>query len=832
MKRKTLRRIIAIAVVLALFFEPVALMVAAQELPAPKVSEEALDEIPETGDIVAPADYLEYIMKLRGKSKGEVEARVWGEWMMTLNSAYMLMDDGSAEVFAFYDALRMIRENSTILADISDVVKTVAKMATLSFAFLFRTRGLQYFDNLIIGFTRFTEMAQRAQEWAENNRVLNFMEYAAPPPCWDNPAVAGQGFKSYWRWVRGRNTGAPDAVGELTKAQGIARSIGIGLTVFGLAVSAFGIYSSEDRLGGRSTSFAITKHYAYGLLGLASLTAMFCVPIVGQIVMVAGVLWAITEIAGDMLGYYNKRWKDAYKNSFHYLYENDLEFKSFYDNRKKLNREEKSVSLQLVEADFAEFYVNAAKEGNDTDSRNSRVYIALEKQGVLVSYYARKGFSLPDFDLERLQEMWRMKADYMSWKPTDAELDDERRAGFWGKVGKYVNPMTFISWVGDGIKSEEYQELTKQYDLQKVFFNPDYVLIKKYQNHTTMNKLGGGIYDLIGLRLEQTPFNYIFLLGIDPSIWDKKLLAQAFAADSFIVGQKELILFREQVKAAAEKAKTFIEGLDETVEKIAEKDLPQTEKIRNWFNQFLVAWSSDPERENERLFRDGKRIFKWQWQRDDGAKSPKNMLQKFKDVFEKSLFAEPISLGQKAAETVVLLTTVKQQLDMARLMRRMSEEKADSIKNFDTTFTNADIKKFLKEGTFLNVDGNTVMDWFSGIYSPYDELQKYRNLFDIDVKTYTGIADLGISNSRERFLWFDKEIVHPLELLKKLNDELAAWKETLGKFAEIAADNDLKLRLVEDEEFAEKVFVEYKLDYELEPLDPDIILEAAELKEP
>ncbi len=824
---KVTKKIIAALLALLILVEPSLITVArANDLPQPRISEERIDSLPDTDELVAPADYLEYMLKLRGKTKSEVEARVWGEWMMTLNSAYMLMDDGSTDVFGFYEALKIVRENSTILADISDVVKTISRTATLSFAFLFRTRALEHTDNLILGFMRLTNMAQKAQDWVENNRVLNFMEFAAPPPCWNNPEVAGQGFKSYWRWVRGKNTGAADAVGELSKAQGIARSIGIGLTIFGLAVSAFGIYRSEDRQGGRLNSFSLVKHYAYGTLGLATLVAMFCVPIVGQIVMVAGILWAVTEIVGDIVGQYNKRWKDAYKNSYYYLYENDPEFKSFYNNRKSLKTEEKAVSLQLIEADFADFYAQAPKEGKDTDARNSRVYIALEKQGVLVSYYAQKGFTLPDFGLDRLQELWNMKADYMSWKPTEAEAEADRNSGFWGKVGKYVNPLTYVSWAGDKIKSADYKELIKEYNIQKVFFNPDYVLLKKFQNYVTARNLRGGIFDLVGLRIEQSPFNYIPLVGIDSSAWSKELLSESFAADGFIVGQKELVFFREQVKAAAEKAKTFIDGLDETVEKIVEKDLPQTEKIRTFLDQFLIAYNADSERENDRLFKDGKRIFGWRWSREDGAKSPKNILEKFKNNFEQSLFAEPISLGQKAAETVVLLTTVKQQLDMAKLMRKMSEEKAKALAEFDKTFKNHDIRKFLQKGSFLDVEGKTVMDWFSQIYPPVEEMQKYLNLFNDDIEDYTGIADEGNSSTRERMFWFDKEITHPSELLRKLNFELGAWKETLDGFAEISDEANLKLILVENEEFAEKVFAEFGLEYEIQALDPETPVEA------
>lgn len=816
-----MKKILCGWLILMILFElAVVPVVRASEVPRPRLSDRSIELSSQVDEIIPPLDYLEYMLKMRGKTRSEVEARAWGEWMMTLNSAYMLMDDGSADVFGFYQALSIMRENNTVLADIADVFKTVAHFATLGFSFMFRSTLIQNSENFILGFMRLTNMAQKAQDWVEHNPVLNFMEYSVPPPCWDNPEVAGQGFKSYWRWVRGRNTGAPDAVGELTKRQGIARTLGIGLTIFGLAIDAYGIAKSEDRKGGRLGSYKLVKHYVGSVFGLASLVAMFCIPIVGQIVMIAGCVWAIATVIGEIAGEYNKRWKSAYKASYWYLYENDPEFKSFYDNRSALKSEEKSVSLHLVERDFAEFYARAPLSGQEVEARNSRVYIALEKQGVLVSYYSRQGFSLPDFSINRLQELWKMKADFMSWKPTEAEADEQKKAGFWGKVGKYVNPMTYIGWAGDKINSGDYKETIKQYNVQKVFFNPDYVLLKKFQNFVTANKLRGGIYDLVGLRIEQSPFNYAPLIGIDTGTWTKDLLKEAFKADGFLIGQKELAFFREQLKMAADKAETFIVGLDETVEKINDKDLPQTEKIRVYFTEFLAAYQAGPERKNERLFKDGKRIFGWRWQRDFGEKNPKNILENFKSDFEQSLFGEPVSVGQKAAETVLLLTTVKQQLDLAALMQDMADEKQAALGEFDRSFKNYEIKRYLKEGSFLDVDGNTIWDWFSNIYPPYEEMEKSLNLFRKDAQRYAGIADDGNSSTRERLLWFDKEIVHPSELLRKLNSELEAWQEVIDGFAEIQEETDLNLILGEDQDFAQKVFAEYRIDYELTPLDP------------
>ncbi|GAB4267391.1 MAG: hypothetical protein Kow0029_01920 [Candidatus Rifleibacteriota bacterium] len=243
-------------------------------------------------------------------------------------------------------------------------------------------------------------------------------------------------------------------------------------------------------------------------------------------------------------------------------------------------------------------------------------------------------------------------------------------------------------------------------------------------------------------------------------------------------------------------------------------------KIRGFLESFLIAYESDPDRENESLFKAGKKIFGWRWQKESGKKSPVNILKNFKSDFEQSLFCEPLSLGQKAAETVILLTTVKQQLDIARLMREMGDEKQKALTEFDQTFQNSDIKEFLQNGTFLDVKGGSILDWFSQIYSSYDEMKKYLNLYRKDVEDYTAVTDQANSDTRERMLWFDKEVTHPAQLLRRLNSELVAWKDIVERFGEISADNDLNVILAEDSDFADKVFAEYGLEYELTPLDP------------
>ncbi len=794
-------------------------VVSASEMPKPSINTNKVNGLADLEKIIAPADYLDQVMRLRGKTREEAEARVWGEWMSMLNSSFMLLDDGSTDVFGFYEAMKALRENSTVLADISEVFRSIVSFTLHGFSYVARSRLLTRSTNLIIGFMRLNNLANIADTTmaaVQGSRFLDIMEFTAPPPCWNNPEVAGQGFKSYWRWVQKKagNTSVPD---ELTDGQGIARSVGIGLVVVGLAIDAWGIARSEDRQVGR-TSYSLAKHYVGAAFGVASLVALCCTPLIGQIILFAGLTWSIITFVGDIVGEYNKRWKDAYKNSYWYLYENDPEFRSFYDNRAILKNEEKAVSLRLMHERFQEFKVSEAPKGDTPQARNGRVFIALEKQGVLMSYYSQKGFSLPDFDIDRLKELWQMKADFMSWKPTEKEANAK---GFWDKIGRMVSPVTWAGWVGDGIQSKEYRKTIEQYNIQKVFFNPDYVLIKKYLNYTTANKLSGGIYDAVGLRIEQSPFNYVPLIAVDAGVFNEELLRESLAADAFQIGQKELAHLRGQISGASEQAEKFIEDMDKTVSKIDEKDLPQAARIRKFLDRLAKACAADADKADNKLFNDGKRIFSWRWNAEKKDKTATAIVAAFKKDIEKSLLYEPLSLAQKAAETVVLLTTVKQQLDLSTLMHAFVKDRREGLSRFDETFRTIAIHEYLKSGSFLDFKGNTVSDWFGQVYSTYDETDKLLKMLEKDVEKFTGFANTSNADSRDRLLWFDKEITHPAELLKKINEELEAWKATVEAWEAVAEKTGIDLPLAANDEFAAKVFKEFKLDYELEALNPD-----------
>ncbi|MDN5279376.1 MAG: hypothetical protein PWR01_3341 [Clostridiales bacterium] len=872
MKISSRNRILIILFAFWLALEPFAASVvrANDSLPAPELNTEGIEGIVEIDQVMSPAEYLEYMLALRGRTKEEAEAKAWGEWMTSLTGAYMLMDDGCTDVFSFYGTMSKMQPHMIQTPFYFSAVAKASSKATLAFAFVANSqivknvggviskagsaisgskvgdaarwagrgvssaakwtggklantrlfqKGVGFFQrkaNLFNGFKKAGNMFVSAQRTFSAKNVSTFLSHMAPP-CGYKAGV-GEGFYSYWRWVA-RKTGLENVqtyrnfakkVGINTNrgakvidnAKGLGHTVGIGLCVLGIALDSYGIATSEDRKGGRYFSYSLVKNYVGLALGSAALVAMFCIPVVGQVIGALALAWLAITTVGDIFGDYNKRWKAAYKGSFWYLYQNDPEFKSFYDNRGSLKAEEKAAALIVTEEQYGDFIKSqpvTTEEDQTLQDKNIRVYTELEKQGVLVSFYSQKGFTLPDFGMDRLKELWNMKADYMSWKPTQAEQEKASNRGFWGKVGHYVNPMTYISWGGDKIKSRDYKKTIEEYNIQKVFFNPDYVLIKKYQNWVTANKHRGGIFDVVGLRIEQSPFNYIPLVGIDSMAWSEDLLIEAFNADAFQIGVKEMMYFKEQIKIAREQVENTIKETDKMVEQMREVHLKHAEKIRKALEKLVDCYNADPDREHDDLMKTCKKAFGWRWNDDNGKPTPRNIIKVYQLDIEQSLMYDPLSVAQKAADTVLLLATIKQNLDLAVMMREMGEEKRAVLADFSEEFTNYDLAKYLKEGTFLDVKGSTFADWLADLYPAYDEMEKFTNLYMREVDKFTKAADESNSDTRERWYWFDKEGMHPKELLHDLNSELEAFKEVAGKFEEIKDDIDLNMPLSESE---------------------------------
>ena len=344
---------------------------------------------------------------------------------------------------------------------------------------------------------------------------------------------------------------------------------------------------------------------------------------------------------------------------------------------------------------------------------------------------------------------------------------------------------------------------------------------KKYLAYITANKLNDGFHFALGLRIEQSPFNYIPLVGIDLKKWNQKLLEESIKADSFIVGQKEMAAIHNQIELTVQSLDESLDEADELVKKIDKDQLPHCVKVREFLDDFAEAYSKEPDKENKKLFKTANKLLDFEWD-DSMKKTPANILEVCREDIEKALFYDPLALSQKAAEMVLLTITVKQQLDMGTIMNSYVEDKWNTLKSFDSDFKNKDIIKYLKDGSFLSVKGGGFLDWLAELYSSYDESEKTLKLIQKDVDKYNKLAGISASNKRNAFLFFKKSVTTPPDLVIKINVELASWRSTIKAWEEIADSANVKVVLADNPEFAEKVLSSYDVSqFTLEPLDPD-----------
>ena len=896
--RSLTKRFLVFLLSFLMAFEPFAVnMVRAAEadnsVPLPEVEEmdlDGIDGIIDLNEVMEPAEYLEYTLNLRGRSRGDDpetanqidEAVAWGEWMNTITGAYAKMDDGCTDVFSFYSALGQVKDNLKAAPDYLTMLSFAANKATLAGAFIAKhipglnavtdkmgkalasaNKWLVSKSNLFKGMENMGKaFSKGAGKFLENTNC--FIRHMCPPVGWKKGCAKGEGFVSYWRWVA-RKTGLDgnpkykaaikkvnDHLSEgnkicdnkgskvISDVKGVAQTIGIGLTVVGIAMDCYGIASSEDTKGGRHFSYSLVKNYVSLALGIGSLVAMFCIPVVGQILGVISIVWMCLTAVGDELGEYNKKWKEAYKNSYWFLYNNDPEFKSYYDNREDLAREEKSAAYLVTEYNYGEEYKQKAYEflkankgeNNYYDDKSqeavsARVYIELEKQGVVSSYYNRSEFKLPEYSLSRLMEFWKMKADYMSWKPNEEESVRAENRGFWGKVGHAINPMTYVSWAGDKIKSSQYKNTIDKYNVEKVYCCPDFCLQKKYMSWITANrKLDGGpndsFYRTIGLRIEQSPFNYIPLVGIDSASWNADLLVQAFNADAFFVGVKEMVYIADIIEGATteikERTKNSSDIVKEVKSTVEDFELRRDvlAELRNLYRDY-----PDDEKKGKEFFKDKdglfgkanvKKAFGWNWNRNNGKCTPRNIAKIYWNDINNALTYDPLSISQKAAELVLIVDAIKHNLDTAEMMKCLLNEKREALATFDTEFTNIEFNEYLKKGSFLNVKGSTFMDWLSELSPAYSEMEYYANIYEKNAKEFQEAADESNEGHKKLFgfLWQVKDDdYHPNKVIEELNGVLNSYKSVLEDFEDLKNDLGEDGLVLLDRTGEDGIFVEY-----------------------
>ncbi|MBF0543615.1 MAG: hypothetical protein HQM08_04240 [Candidatus Riflebacteria bacterium] len=798
--------IFALAIWLAVEPITVSILHAQENKPnlSPKTTQIDLNTTISMDEIMTPVEYLDYLLELRGLSKEEAanaktakngcEAKVWADWMQMLTNVYSLMEAEQADVFSFYSAFSdfynqetlvqgqgpaILRQSERAIPRFIETMAVAAKKTNFLFAYLLKYR---FFPTQLRMLDDWLDSISRVGLQVSKHRSFQFLELMSVPTTQLVKDSTVSETEQYFRWVRKVTTSdSTETLAGLKDFQGVARTLGIGMTLMAVVLDCNYLAKSSDIHAGRFTSWNTVSTCLSATLEAATLICMF-VP-GGQIVALSYFALCAVNVITQMIGNQNRKWKEAYKNSYWFLYESDPVFRSFYINRGNLKPEEKCASQVLAEKNYGaplKQQVPQNDEEKKTVERGKGIFESLEKQGVLMSYYAQNTFSLPDFDIARFQELWKKKADYMSWKPTEEELKAENNSSFFGKVLDTVNPANLLASFEDNKNSSAFKNEANKNENKLVYFNPDFVLIKKFQNYLMGKNLKGGLYDVLAVRIEQSPFNYIPLLGINSATWNDDLLNEAFQADSLIVGTKELSFFTEQIKEANKQIDDSMDNSDQKLKGLQENFIPNIKKASDALKKLMEAYRDKPNTEVYLIFSDLNNCFGWQWDSQWGLKTPASIIANFREEIEKKLQFFPLCIGQMAVETVMLAVFAKHVRDTVVLMKNFLKEKRDVLAGFDNEFKNEAFRRYLIEGSFLDIKGSSEiggLDWFSGMYPAFEELRKQTELLDEAIQSYSGKAQTIGSTHDKGWLFWKTQIKEPNAVLSELNQELEAFQK-------------------------------------------------------
>jgi hypothetical protein len=831
-----------------LAFEPMVIpMVQAEELPKPKpetISFANLDSFREAAkvepdkmfqDIIAMQADITPDME-KNKVKGKMSGRAYMDFLMTVSSAYDMMDAGDSDTISIVDVLKALPpldEAQKQIGITNAAIKAVTSTDLLGKLNAFAERGTK---KLFMFFGR----AQRAAEVgsmkrntlkvftvASNNtrklypKIGEFLSHLDPPQgaSAQNPMSASKQYFEFFK--KGTDSG-------MSKTTFAAHSVGIGLSVLQLGLAIHGIATNDDTYSGnvKVVSYTNVKHMASAIVAACALLAMAWAFPFGTIAAIGGVVILLASFIGDKLGEHNAKWKAAYRRSFDFLYQqgNDPKFENFYNQRNLVKDRYKSAAWLVYEKKFAKLV-----EGTEGKVRErvQGICTTLEKQGVLATYYNKRSLVIPpELDINTMMDLWKKKASYMSWKPTEEEKKKEAERSTFSKALDYVAVWNYPIWGVNKIQ-ETLADRDMKNQLQKyhpVVFNPDFVLQRRYQQFLISNRNHQGtLYSVVGLRVEQAPFNYIWMIALDSSQWSEDLMLAALEGDVFFCGVKEMKYLGNVLEAVVDELKAASKASDKKLSQM-EKDLTHMAKQRKYLKLLMKTYEEEKDLEepekidwmydavsNEHrkkywdVWTEAAHYFGWNASNfrphnSSNTSKPlmnaKNIFQKYKADLEQRLAGIPMSINRKIATMIQLDLFIKGVLDRYALYKKLGEERQEALNSFDNDFQKYPaLHKYLAEKKFLGVgDGflDGTMDWLSGIYAAKTDMDANVNLYMDAVEDYGALADKLKADQRGWWI-FKYDFPNPDEMCQKLNEELKEWEDVIAKAEEVSNEIDLEI---------------------------------------
>lgn len=826
---------------------------------------------------LSPGEYLHEITLALGANPEEIEEQSYAQWFMLLTNVLIMLDPKATDVMSLQHSINKTLNTAEKIRNYSNqvpkVVNLVEKIAGFGFKHFPRAASPKM-QNMLFKVQNAMSMLGKKQGMINLHQGTSYMK-----------SPYRRGASACKQWYK---KGAPlvDNSRSLSSIQTSAMKVGSVLQIVAgvMELSRFNQALGEDA---GAPGFATVQIGINGAILIA--TALMAWPPPGAWTVAAFIIIGAWEVIKKTLNYVGgkiEKWHKSYADSLNFLRETDDEFRAFYDHNPGANSsaipgsdsdliDPLERSAALVFADELQLSLSESPGEGDIAERQQELVKNIRAQGLLSTWYYQQADAarmLPG-DIEDLYTIWNHRADYMAWKPKKPK---------WG-----WNPIALVgdslSWAGNTVMEDilgthdQLVEDKKKYP-EMALFCPDFalmILFRRFVTSQAQNEMNGEIPELLslaGIRIEQSPFNYMPLIEIynnNFNNWNDEIIGQSFAADSLIVAAKEMPYLVEQLNFSTKNyenstmltmAKIMgIEVLGDNPELPASemiidlfeqgllKQLDGSARARAQFDALLSAYNNDPlaslkdvkveysfnEKSHdfkllEELFR-GKRIFKGEvslnlkvvtpevWSGilkgedvpDDAQDNAEYMFAQFSQTLENCLQLNLNSTGISGIDLVKLGIQLKNEIDLLELAKDSLADKKKALAERNQTLTSDAIKALVDKGEFLDVKRSWHANFLSSFDPPIDLLEHSLEKLEKAI------------SEQEKSLQRRLELVEKIQPL--LQQEYRGWLSTLRNYEDSATQLGLSLAISS----ADENYAVDKLDF----LAPFVALDpAAEVK--
>lgn len=780
MDRKNLltgRRLFPLCLALLLAIEPLALEVhqaQAMQPPQPRRVKKLVDVRTDPASLVLPPVYLQQRLAMLGKNQQDIETKSYADAFQLISQSVNLLDDSSTDAIGFYAALSTVLNIKGTLAtygQTANVLLQALDQAAPALTLFFVRQSVGPFHQVVQKFFRATaHMTERLQGVEKIGGIINDLL---------DPAGLASNRQDLCQWFA--KSSATDRLGAARQwGKRVLAVIGIVAEVLNLGMAITALNTSESLSGGArgfgGWTYEEVKNGISALGSVVSLFCMACLPPAGTIASLIFLAVTLTLMGFDAIGNQRKKWLEAYRNSHWFLYTTDKNYKLFFDNPFHF-RGAKSLLWMRADTYYRNLLAKQSPEAGKVAENLRKVQAATRDQGILMTWYQSR--PAPTQDLSELKDLYRLKADYMQWKPTQAEATRVGKSNwdiFWEAFGRSVGYINDHPAMDDRMRRR-----LQTYQHQYCYFNPDFLLYWKFIKFATAQSKGGKRWieepfpSLLFLRIQEAPFHYLPLLETDA--WSLDLLRSAFQADAFLCGIKHLAALQGMVKGHVEKFSALATDLG----KNRDKSLANYRRIAQEREALHALLNLPDVQAGLKKLREAK-IIDQATERNLGKLKKSEVIDKLKPQLEHLFMDRPGCLAYAAADCVISAVILKQHCDVATILQRYGEFRGQALKkvaNLPVGF-----QKMINEGKLLNLQqnwGESLQNFLGGVEPPAKEYLHYLNLYKSEVSRY-------LAKVREPFTMKisgkgGKSIGGYVlsEDLKKYNDELGQWKALSAK---------------------------------------------------